>query len=217
MNWCKSTTRLNLIYFLFCLTLKVKSWHIVYPYRVQKSYEIKMDDEIYRQGIKLDITARDDDYLSSKFSKLSSSGHDITPMTINDKNSYQISPAQQFEIYLGYANKGIYVCKVGGLPLFASGYRIDNECNETMLAFTEPCDPTHISINNDYQIHCIRSNEHIGFIDENKTYRVFTSSLRFYDISAQWPVESQPENYWGSEGQYRAWNEHDLDARPLSY
>ena len=40
-----------------------------------------MDDEMARATCKTDITARDDDYLSKRFSKLSSSGHDLTPMT----------------------------------------------------------------------------------------------------------------------------------------
>jgi hypothetical protein len=39
-----------------------------------------MDDEIARAGIKEELTTRDE-YLDSKFVRLSSSGHDLTPMT----------------------------------------------------------------------------------------------------------------------------------------
>eukprot|EP01041_Mallomonas_annulata_P012088 gene12088-25343_t len=179
-----------------------------------------MDDERLREGVKLDLTAREDNYLSTKFFKLSSSGHDITPMSEDDKRNRKESSQQPFEIYLGHSQRGIYTCKVGGLPLFASGFRVDNECNENELVFLEPCDSDHISLKNN-NLYCSRSGLKIGYMSSpstiTKKYIVFCNQVRFYAINSPWPIESQPENYWGSEGQYRAWNEHELDAHPLSY
>ena len=44
----------------------------------------KMDDEIPRDTCKVDITAREDDYLTTRFVRLSASGHDLTPMTAGE-------------------------------------------------------------------------------------------------------------------------------------
>jgi len=195
---------------------------------------ISMDDEREREGIKLDITAREDDYLSSRFLRLSSSGHDITPMSDEDKfKSIAIKEQEYKGQFLGDQQKGIYVSKIGGLPLFASGYRVDNMCNSTSLVFTEPCDPDHVVRKRDQTIFCKRSGICLGCIQiktlsnkENNQenhienidmYIINSNTVRFYEASGKWPVESQPENYWGSEGQYRAWNQHELDSTPLSY
>jgi hypothetical protein len=50
-----------------------------------------------------------------------------------------------------------------------------------------------------------------------KRYRVPSRHVRFLSIDSIWPVDSQPENFWGTEGQYRAWNRHDMRDKPLSY
>ena len=203
---------------------------------------VRMDDEVSRPGIKEELTTRDD-YLDSRFKLLSPSGHDLTPMTsdeifdwMSEKfNKYglynKMNPQQPVVVevpHLGYGQKGLYVCAIGGLPLFSSGSRQNSTTNT--LYFLEPCDSTHIRVdktNNDGKslVYCVRSGFKIGSAEISNTtnnskqllYKVDSSKVRFLPISLQWPVESQPENFWGTEGQYRAWNNHDLISKPLSY
>jgi hypothetical protein len=120
------------------------------------------------------------------------------------------------DTFLGKDRKGLYVCHVGGLPLFASGTRVDSLCTGSSVVFEEPCDAAHICIEHG-RIHCVRSGLCVGEVVHDGKYRVFSKCLRFLDLDAPWPPESQPENFWGSEGQYRAWNKHEMSDRPLSY
>lgn len=105
---------------------------------------------------------------------------------------------------------------IGGLPLFSSGMRIDDSCSSLCLRFAEPCDESHISHDDKGVIRCVRSGIIIGK-KEGNIFTVNSRLLRFHSIDEKWPVESQPENYWGSEGQYRAWNMHEMSNKPLSY
>jgi hypothetical protein len=52
---------------------KVESKHIKYTLNAYFSYETLTT-------MKVDLTAREGDYLSKRFTKLSNSGHDLTPM-----------------------------------------------------------------------------------------------------------------------------------------
>lgn len=115
------------------------------------------DDETQRPGIKDDLTTRDE-YLESRFIGLSSSNYDITAMTAEDiadwdehhvDYSIQIVNQRIYNDtykYLGYQEKGLYVSRIGGLPLFTSGYRLDELCSERYLVFSEPCDSEHIRL-----------------------------------------------------------------------
>jgi len=154
--------------------------------------------------------------------------------------------------YLGDGQKGLYVCAIGGLPLFASGTRIEEECTAQQLVFSEPCDPDHITLvteGNDasssssdgsssssssggtaeQRFKCTRSDTPLGIVHTIKSSTSSSSSnagdmsdsgdsnnsnnndkkyvisdlrsLRFLSLGAKWPVESQPENAWGTEGQ----------------
>lgn len=55
----------------------------------------------------------------------------------------------------------------------------------------------------------------------NVMYVVEEEHVCFLSVDTPWPVECQPENFWGTEGQYRSWGtergSHELSARPLSY
>ena len=66
-------------------------------------------------------------------------------MTWNDKTQAQTDGRAGCR-YLGDGQKGLYVCAIGGLPLFASGTRIESECTAQQLVFSEPCDPEHITL-----------------------------------------------------------------------
>lgn len=182
-----------------------------------------MDDEEPRIGIKHDLTTRDE-YLASRFTKLSCSGHDLTPLSPDEIQFYieklhystnLNSGSNSTDTYLGHNTKGIYVNKIGGLPLFTSGYRLDELCNSTALAFSAPCDEEHVKVDNNLII-CSRSNVVVGkvcaisdiaIIDTSETttngvsiFLIHSDKLDFYDLTTKLPIESQPENFWGTEG-----------------
>ena len=174
--------------------------------------------------------------------------------------------------YLGDGQKGLYVCAIGGLPLFASGTRIEEECTAKQLVFSEPCDPDHITLVTEdnsssgsssssassssssasssssgtstleQRFKCTRSDTPLGIVhtinststgssrtstssssggdgpgggdsnnSSNKKYVISDlRSLRFLSLDAKWPVESQPENAWGTEGQVSMPDNHRL-------
>jgi hypothetical protein len=190
-----------------------------------------MDDEVRREGIKEELTTRDE-YLETRFTKLSPSGHDLTPLTseeveaIIEQDSCGMVDAwmsdcslemMDDDMYLGKQQKGLYVCNVGGLPIFTSGSRVDEECSSTVLVFSEPCDTEHIRIEGNL-VYCVRSGTLIGGVADNFTkYRAHVKNMKFLPLQSQLPTDSQPENAWGSEGQYRAWNSNEMISRPLTY
>jgi peptide methionine sulfoxide reductase MsrB len=225
------------ILFLLCFIYVASGFS---PSKTLKNYKtvkkwISMDDEVNRVGIKDDLTTKDD-YLNSKFTRLSPSGHDLTPLDVNAVEELLRSleatlndiPVKSIDDslsgryrYQGENQKGIYVCKIGGLPLFSSGRRYDTFCNDKYLYFTDVCDPAHVHIDDlTSEVKCVRSGILVGKVieGENKSmYQINANLLNFYSIKEKWPVESQPENFWGTEGQYRAWNQHEITNNPLSY
>lgn len=199
--------------------------------------------QVARLGIKEELTTRDE-YLDTVFQGLSESGHDLTPMSPSDVDRWKCVHSESVRTepliasFLGYSEKGLYVTDVGGLPLFASGSRIDALCNKRSLVFTEPCDPKHVysidaataataaTNSNDEPesgklLFCTRCRLNIGKVVLRKSgevlYVLNPQMVRFLPLNTKWPVESQPENFWGSEGQYRSWNNNELISRPLSY
>jgi hypothetical protein len=96
------------------------------------------------------------------------------------------------------------------------------------LYFEEPCDNEHVLLENDL-IYDARSRTNIGSIvflnyktrdgniSSKNLYKVKTEDLRFIDIKSIIPVESRPENFWGTEGQFTSWNENEGMQKPLSY
>jgi len=133
--------------------------------------------------------------------------------------------------YLGQGCKGIYVCAVGGLPLFSSGSRIIESCDLRNLVFDEPCDEDHVYVRTEIEssgtsslnVYCVRSQICVGKCrsDKNKNisklYIIDSSKVLFLPADIPWPPECQPENFWGTEGQYCAWNNHARIRDPLSY
>jgi len=181
-----------------------------------------MDDEVARAGIKIELTTKEE-YLDKKFVKLSSSGHDVTRFDDVDRNHwiedykdiYDRYNIKDNDAFLGSKRRGLYVSCIGGLPLFSSGYRVENDCNRAVLTFDAPCDDDHI-VNNDNKIYCIRSGLQVGILEKGK-YIIDATILRFLDIDERIPIPSQPENFWGTEGQYKMWNNNEMLNKPLSY
>lgn len=222
---------------------------------------VTMDDEVQRPNVKDDLTTRDD-YLVNRFVRLSMSNHDLTPMSTDEKIKWNLDHHDHplydsnrtiqravllGQNYIGENEKGAYVCRIGGLPIFTSGTRLDRLCNKNLLVFSEPCDEDHIEINslnlNNVSVdlvkdqleqllpvayretlsaatsfRCKRSDTLIGYLlifkhksstDYNKFYVAPTkySALTFLPLNISWPLESQPENLWGTEGQFTVWNQ----------
>lgn len=129
---------------------------------------------------------------------------------------------QKYDPYLGFNMRGLYVHKVGGLPLCSSGNRIASLCTKEYLVCSQPCDTEHIILNDvNNQIKCVRTNLTVGYVNItsslDRLLHFYINKLYFLLVDHPWPIECQPENIWGSEGQYRAWNGHELASRPLSY
>lgn len=132
------------------------------PQHTCRKAQLRMDDEQERTTAKTDITALPDGYLSDgfgskrRFTKLSSSGHDLTPLTKDEIEqeleqvaevaaaSTGSSSSGQHVKYLGDGVKGLYCAKIGGLPLASTGYLEESLCNSKVVAFSEVCDLEHI-------------------------------------------------------------------------
>ena len=184
---------------------------------------LKMDDEIARKGIKEELTTREE-YLDGRFTRLSKSGHDLTPLTLdeverkkaeqntgNTGNDGNAGNENVITPFLGYNQKGLYVCNIGGLPLFASGCRVESACNKDVLVFTECVDEDHIRVTQksngkSSKVTCVRSGTEVGSVTAN-VFSIIPTSVAFLSLSSPWPIESQPENYWGTEGQFMAWKQ----------
>jgi len=177
--------------------------------------QLRMDDEVARPGIKVELTTRDE-YMEQRFTRLSESGHDLTRLLPEELAQLKQQTTNAISAqHSGLGIKGLYVATYGGLPMFASGDRLDVLCTPSELFFSAPCDPEHIRVvtrNNPHahgEFYCIRSAEKIGDVLTDSTgkkthYRVTVKegTLRFYSLDKPFPIESQPESYWGSEDQY---------------
>jgi peptide methionine sulfoxide reductase MsrB len=214
---------------------------------------LRMDDETARYGIKDDLTTKDD-YLANRFVKLSRSYYDLTPMTTEEKENYKNSIQHDDKkrtfrnsSYLGENQKGIYVCVIGGLPLFSSGSIVKDLCNSNFLTFSEPCDPEHVALISkekayqllakasdsflnhdivfDNGLTCTRTGILVGLLSSSHCvatadqyliplrYTVFSNRVKFLSLDDPWPIECQPENIWGTEGQYVAWKHIHLNGQ----
>ncbi|CAM9910437.1 unnamed protein product [Ectocarpus sp. 4 AP-2014] len=211
---------------------------------------LRMDDEIARKGIKEELTTRDE-YLATRFTKLSKSQHDLTPFTPSETQAAasHLSPRKKAVLFGGaieddgqisqarhdhgndddgdgndeesrgwrdHREKGLYACAVGGLPLFTSGWKLEPRAEDDCPSFAEPCDDEHLVEEHDAEnavtaVSCARSRVRVGRVvgdagsPSGKRYLIRSAALEFYPLGKPLPVRCQPENYWGSEGQYRAW------------
>ena len=161
--------------------------------------------QVSRSGIKEELTTRDD-YLDNKFQGLSSSGHDVTKMTVEDKLKWKekygsanrpwLDQDNDRTVFLGFDQRGLYIAATGGLPVFASGTRLDYISNLNQIAFSEPCDPDHIFVDEKGFVYCVRSSERLGsFVSVDGIedyYSIDPCAVHFLPLDTKWPVESQP-------------------------
>ncbi|CAM9342728.1 unnamed protein product [Laminaria digitata] len=179
-----------------------------------------------------ELTTRDE-YLATRFTKLSASGHDLTPLTQSEvrEAAADLSPAEASALFDGaneeenanenrgwrdHREKGLYACAVGGLPLFTSGWKLDPRAGDEYPSFATPCDDEHLLEERDVEegvtfVSCARSRVRVGTVTDDlgspsgRRYLIAGAALEFHPLGKALPVRCQPENYWGSEGQYRAW------------
>lgn len=173
------------------------------------------DDEVSRRGIKFEFTTHGD-YLEERFVGLSKSGHDLTPLLHEEimRLEEELCDRGDYDgLFLGAGQKGLYCERVGGLPLFSSGCRIDEKCSKSALAFDEACDDDHVLVTPGGLVMDVRCGRRIGERSASDgLFYVLPSEVVFYALSEALPPQSQPENFWGTEGQYTT----RLEG-PLSY
>jgi len=149
--------------------------------------------------------------------KISKSGYDITALTQADieRLSLKLTP-EEANILLargtqrpfcgGLENnhkEGLYVCKLCGLPLFASNSKF--ESGSGWPSFNSPFDPEHIREERDSsfamdrtEIRCARCGSHLGHVFEDGPaptglrYCLNSASLNFYEQGEPVPSESRP-------------------------
>ncbi len=188
---------------------------VVHQHAVSTRHSSRLyDDEVSRPGQKVEFTTHEE-YLEERFVGLSKSGHDLTPLLLEEIERLKEELCDEEECegpFLGAGQKGLYCARVGGIPLFSSGCRIDAKCSKDSLIFDEACDEEHISVSPEGHVMDVRCGLQIGERLEGGVFRVSPSQMVFYALSKALPPQSQPENFWGTEGQYTT----RLEG-PLSY
>ena len=153
------------------------------------------------------------------------SGHDLTPLSEEEiKNLHlELKELQEEDqasssSYLGEGKKGLYVAKLGGIPLFSSGCRVDNMCTKISLVFDELADEDHVvksGMEPNQTLRDVRCGREVAHIYDGYFY-VKAEAVLFYELNRPLPPVSQPVNFWGTEGQYTLRQELD-GTGPLSY
>ena len=212
------SNRMRCAYLYILFITSTGSWHVhrhhpTPPRRLLRGL-MRMDDEVARAGIKQELTTKDE-YLDTRFTKLSTSGHDLTPLTAEEMRVASEKEPSDIETITGLGTRGLYCSAVGGLPIYSSGSRLDKECNATTLVFSEPCDPEHIEVrriapgDSTAEVFCKRSGMLVARAEMGQDDCVLRhyvplslKSLRFHDLRKPFPIESRPESLWGTEDQF---------------
>ncbi|MBI3817381.1 MAG: bifunctional methionine sulfoxide reductase B/A protein [Planctomycetes bacterium] len=166
--------------------------------------------------------------------KYSKSGYDITPLTkqriaeiVKTLTPEQVAVTQEAATERPFCGElvhqekpGIYVCVVGGLPLFKSGTKFDSKTG--WPSFFDPIDAAHIIEKRDstlgmerVEILDARSGAHLGHVFDDgppptgKRYCLNSAALKFIPDGTVLPPESLPVNlqiayfaggcFWGVE------------------
>ncbi len=147
----------------------------------------------------------------------SKAGHDITPLTKAriDELAKKLSPADA-EVILAKGTErafcgnlvdnkkeGVYICKLCGLPLFASSGKFDSGTG--WPSFFQPVDKAHVGTHTDKsygmvrdEIICTRCGGHLGHVFEDGPkptglrFCVNSASLDFIEKGTDLPAASKP-------------------------
>jgi peptide methionine sulfoxide reductase msrA/msrB len=152
--------------------------------------------------------------------RYSKSGHDLTPLTkeqiaeiVKKLTPEQVQVTQQSGTERPFCGRlenhkepGIYVCVVGGLPLFKSTAKFDSGTG--WPSFYAPFDPEHVVERSDVshgmvrtEIVCARSGAHLGHVFDDgpaptgRRYCLNSASLVFIPEGAPIPKESRPVEF----------------------
>jgi peptide methionine sulfoxide reductase msrA/msrB len=175
---------------------------------------------------------------SSDLPKYSKSGHDVTPLshTRVDELAKQLTP-EEAKVILAKGTErafcgnlvdnhkeGVYVCRLCGLPLFASDAKFDSGTG--WPSFFRPFDPAHIREEKDTsygmvrtEITCARCDAHLGHVFDDGPkptglrYCLNSVSLVFYEKGQDLPPASRPVRtevayvaggcFWGVEDRFQ--------------
>jgi peptide methionine sulfoxide reductase msrA/msrB len=167
----------------------------------------------------------------------SKSGYDITPLAESrvDELAKDLTPEQR-KILLAKGTerpfcgqlednkeKGVYVCRLCGLPLFSSEAKFHS--GSGWPSFFAPVDLQHIRYQRDVshgmvrvETMCMRCGSHLGHIFDDgppptgKRFCMNSGALKFYKVGADLPAESKPTAqkayfaggcFWGVEDRFQ--------------